>query len=208
MIVINADNICDSVVKDWETDFDELDAHVNLKLSKDDFYRKVYPVLGNKTINNYLRDTVKNLTGKSSYYRYATFKRRAEILISHGKIQNLFFDKLDNTTILNGLSKVGSNIPKSVTDFIDKDNTFDSIVWGDYLLECGQVLGAMEADEIMLFASLCYLRNIISFYGVLPFLIELSNEDDCIYFHCVDLNNGLSIYFVSLTNPLTSHFIE
>lgn len=208
MLTINAKEICDAVVNDWETDFDELDDHFNLNLSKDDFYQKIFPNLGNKTINNYLSASIEKLTGKSSYYRYATFKRRAQILICNGKIPNLCFNKLDNTTIMNALSRINSDIQQSVTDFIDKDNTFDAIAWGDYMLSNGQVLGAMEADVIMLFASLCYLRNIISFYGVLPFLIELSHEDDCIYFHCVDFNNGLSKYFVSLTNPLASHFIE
>ncbi|HEM4283425.1 TPA: hypothetical protein U1X78_001889 [Streptococcus suis] len=210
MLTINAKEICDAVVNDWETDFDELDDHFNLNLSKDDFYQKIFPNLGNKTINNYLSGSIEKLTGKSSYYRYVTFKRRAEILIFNGKIPNLCFNKLDNTTIINALSRINSDIQMSVsvTDFIDKDNTFDGIAWGDYLLSNGQVLGAMEADEIMLFSSLCYLRNIISLYGVLPFLIELSNEDDSIYFHCVDFKNDLSIYFVSLTNPLVSRFLN
>lgn len=208
MLTINAKEICDAVVNDWETDFDELDDHFNLNLSKDDFYQKIFPNLGNKTINNYLSGSIEKLTGESSCYRYVTFKRRAEILISNGKIPNLCFNKLDNTTIMNALSRFNSDIQKSVSDFIDKDNTFDAIAWGDYLLSNGQVLGATEADVIMLFASLSYLCNIISFYGVLPFLIELSHEDDCISFHCVDFNNSLSIYFVNLTNPLASHFIE
>ena len=208
MLTINAKEICDAVVNDWETDFDELDDHFNLNLSKDDFYQKIFPNLGNKTINNYLSGSIEKLTGKSSCYRYVTFKRRAEILICNGKIPNLCFNKLANTTILNGLSQIDCDIPKSVAQFIKEDTTFDSIAWADCLLSSGQVLGAMEADEIMLFSSLCYLRNIISLYGVLPFLIELSNEDDSIYFHCVDFKNDLSIYFVSLTNPLVPHFIE
>ncbi|CYU28071.1 hypothetical protein HO621_03530 [Streptococcus suis] len=203
MLTINAKKICDAVFNDWKPEYDFEVEHFKLPLSKNDFFNTTYSTLGNITTNEYL----KSLTG-GSCYRYATFKRRAEILISHGKIRNLCFQKLDNTTIMNGLSQIDSDIPKSVTQFIKEDTTFDSIAWADYLISSGQVLGAMEADEIMLFSSLCYLRNIISLYGILPFLIELSHEDDCIYFHCVDFNNGLSKYFVSLTNPLASHFIE
>lgn len=204
MLSTNIKLICDAVVNAWKPEYDFEVEHFKLPLSKNDFFNTTYSTLGNKTINEYL----KLLTG-GSCYRYATFKRRAEILISHGKIRNLCFQKLDNTTIMNALSQIDSDIPKSVTQFInDKDNTFDSTAWQDYLLSCSQILGAMEADEIMLFASSCYLRNIISLYGVLPFLIELSNEDDSIYFHCVDFKNDLSIYFVSLTNPLVPHFIE
>ncbi|CYW02391.1 hypothetical protein ACTGVB_11585 [Streptococcus suis] len=202
MLTINAKEICDAVVNDWKPEYDFEVEHFKLPLSKNDFFNTTYSALGNITINEYL----KSLTG--CCYRHATFKRRAEILISHGKIRNLCFQKLANTTILNGLSQIDSDIPKSVAQFIKEDTTFDSIAWADYLLSSGQVLGAMEADEIMLFSSLCYLRNIISLYGVLPFLIELSNEDDSIYFHCVDFKNDLSIYFVSLTNPLVPHFIE
>ncbi|MGT2911391.1 hypothetical protein ACVR1I_06740 [Streptococcus cameli] len=208
MLTINAKEICDAVVHDWVSDFNELDNQFKINLSRRDFYHKTYPILGNKTFDNYLKDAVEELTGQCSRYTYPTFKRRAEILIYNCKIPNLCFNKLDHTTIINALSQINSDIQKSVTDFIDKDNTFDGIAWGDYLLSNGQVLGAMEADVIMLFASLSYLRNIISFYGVLPFLIELSHEDDCISFHCVDFNNCLSIYFVNLTNPLASHFIE
>lgn len=204
MLSTNIKLICDAVVNAWKPEYDFEVEHFKLPLSKNDFFNTTYSTLGNKTINEYL----KSLTG-GSCYRYATFKRRAEILISHGKIRNLCFQKLDHTTILNALSQIDSDIPKSVTQFInDKDNTFDSTAWQDYLLSCSQILGAMEADEIMLFASSCYLRNIICLYGVLPFLIELSNEDDSIYFHCVDFKNDLSIYFVSLTNPLVPHFIE
>ncbi|WP_423215119.1 hypothetical protein [Streptococcus equinus] len=204
MLSTNIKLICDAVVNAWKPEYDFEVEHFKLPLSKNDFFNTTYSTLGNKTINEYL----KSLTG-GSCYRYATFKRRAEILISHGKIRNLCFQKLDNTTIMNALSQIDSDITKSVTQFInDKDNTFDSTAWQDYLLSCSQILGAMEADEIMLFASSCYLRNIISLYGVLPFLIELSNEDDSIYFHCVGFKNDLSIYFVSLTNPLVPHFIE
>ncbi|MEK5288128.1 hypothetical protein MKY69_00640 [Streptococcus sp. FSL R7-0212] len=204
MLSTNIKLICDAVVNAWKPEYDFEVEHFKLPLSKNDFFNTTYSTLGNKTINEYL----KSFTG-GSCYRYATFKRRAEILISHGKIRNLCFQKLDNTTIMNALSQIDSDIPKSVTQFInDKDNTFDSTAWQDYLLSCSQILGAMEADEIMLFAASCYLHNIISLYGVLPFLIELSNEDDSIYFHCVDFNNDLSIYFVSLTNPLVPHFIE
>lgn len=204
MLSTNIKLICDAVVNAWKPEYDFEVEHFKLPLSKNDFFNTTYSTLGNKTINEYL----KSLTG-GSCYRYATFKRRAEILISHGKIRNLCFQKLDNTTIMNALSQIDSDIPKSVTQFInDKDYTFDSTAWQDYLLSCSQILGAMAADEIMLFASSCYLRNIISLYGVLPFLIELSNEDDSIYFHCVDFKNDLSIYFVSLTNPLVPHFIE
>ncbi|MDV5989232.1 hypothetical protein ACVR0W_09370 [Streptococcus canis] len=204
MLSTNIKLICDAVVNAWKPEYDFEVEHFKLPLSKNDFFNTTYSTLDNKTINEYL----KSLTG-GSCYRYATFKRRAEILISHGKIRNLCFQKLDNTIIMNALSQIDSDIPKSVTQFInDKDNTFDSTAWQDYLLSCSQILGAMEADEIMLFASSCYLRNIISLYGVLPFLIELSNEDDSIYFHCVDFKNDLSIYFVSLTNPLVPHFIE
>lgn len=204
MITNNAKKICDAVVNDWKPEYDFEVEHFKLPLSKNDFFNTTYSTLGNITINEYL----KSLTGGSSY-RYATFKRRSEILISHGKVRNLCFQKLENTIILNALSQIDSDISKSVSQFInDKDNTFDSTAWADYLLSSGQILGAMEADEIFLFSTLCYIRNIISFYGLLPFQVEFSIDDDCIFFYCVDFNNNKFTYFVSLTNPLASHFLK
>lgn len=136
MLSTNIKLICDAVVNAWKPEYDFEVEHFKLPLSKNDFFNTTYSTLGNKTINEYL----KSLTG-GSCYRYATFKRRAEILISHGKIRNLCFQKLDHTTILNALSQIDSDIPKSVTQFInDKDNTFDSTAWQDYLLSCSQIL--------------------------------------------------------------------
>ena len=90
MFKINVKNICDSVVDNWNSsDFEELDDNFKLNLSRRDFYGKIFPVLGDKTINNYLKDAVKEKTGQSSSYRYPTFKRRAEILISNDKIKFL-----------------------------------------------------------------------------------------------------------------------
>ncbi|HFI0458434.1 TPA: hypothetical protein ACGOY3_002106, partial [Streptococcus suis] len=99
MITNNAKKICDAVVHDWVSDFNELDDQFKLKLSRKDFYHKIYPVLGNKTIDNYLKDAVKELTDQSSSYRYPTFKRRAEILLSNGLIQNLQFNSIDSLTL-------------------------------------------------------------------------------------------------------------
>ena len=199
--------ICDAVVNDWVSDFDELDDHFKLKLSWNDFYHKIYPVLGNKTINNYLKDVVKKLTGQSSSYKYPTFKRRAEILFGNSKISNLVFDNVDKTTILNGLLIIKPNNVKSVNDFFIEKDKFDFTLWSDYLLEQNQILGIEFADEIFLFSTLCYIRNIVSFYGLLPYQVELSIDDDCIFFYCVDFSNMKYTFFVSLTNPLASHFI-
>lgn len=202
----NAKNICDAVVNNWDSDFEELDDNFKLNLSRRDFYHKVFPVLENKTINNYLKDAVKKLTGQSSSYRYPTFKRRAEILFSNGKISDLVFHKIDKAIILNGLLKINPAKMKSVNDFFINDR-FDFKLWSDYLLEKNQILGVEYADEIILFSIFSYLENIVEFYDKLPYQIEISNEDDCLLFYCIDCNNNTSIYFVSITNPLTSHFM-
>ncbi len=81
MFKINVKNICDAVINDWDSDFEELGDNFKLNLSRRDFYHKTFPVLEDKTINNYLKDAVEKKTGQSSSYRYPTFKRRYEILI-------------------------------------------------------------------------------------------------------------------------------
>ncbi|MXI72572.1 hypothetical protein GR255_26705, partial [Mycobacterium tuberculosis] len=79
-------------------------------------------------------------TGEVSCYRYSTFKRRVEILLSHSKTLNLNFDILEESTILNALEKVNSNDMKSVFEFLKADGKFNTDVWIDYLGEQGQVL--------------------------------------------------------------------
>ena len=194
--------ICDAVVNEWKPKYDFLDDHFKLPLSKTDFFKIKYPTLMNNTINEYLR-----VLTKGSSYIYATFKRRAEILISNGKISNLFFDTVDKSTVLNGLLKVNPNNVKSVNDFYIENDKFDFTLWSDYLLEQNQILGIEFADEIFLFSAMSYIRNIISFYGLLPYKVKLSIDDDCIFFYCVDFTNKKNTFFVSLSNPLASHFI-
>lgn len=199
MFTKNIKNICDAVVSDWVSDFDELDDHFKINLSRDDYYHKRYSALDNKTINDYLKTKV------GSSYRYPTFKRRVEILISNGKIKNLAFDKLDNSILLNALKKVNIKSSKSAVEFLIDDEKFDAVAWFDYLVEQGQILGIDFTDNIMLFFILCYLRNIISFYELLPYQVDI--DKDCLLFYCVDSNNKTKYYFVNITNPLATHFI-
>lgn len=204
MITNNAKKICDAVVHDWVSDFNELDDQFKLKLSRKDFYHKIYPVLGNKTIDNYLKDAVKELTDQSSSYRYPTFKRRAEILLSNGLIQNLQFNSIDSLTLDNAISKIHVNISMKIEDFEDDNGNFNFESWFEYLLNNNSIEVTEEFDDISFFLMLTNLNNIIQFYGVLPYLIKFS--DDRLYFYCIDFANKESKFFVSVTNPLASHF--
>ncbi|MGT2896677.1 hypothetical protein ACVRZR_09960 [Streptococcus entericus] len=202
MLTINAKEICDAVVNDWKPEYDFEVEHFKLPLSKNDFFNTTYSILGNKTINEYL----KSLTGGSSY-RYATFKRRAEILISNGKIQNLEFNSIDSLTLDNALSKINVNISLKIEDFEDDKGNFNFESWFEYLLNNNRIeVTTEEIDDILFFLMLTYLNNIIQFYGVLPYLIKVSVEDDCLYFYCIDFTNKETTFFVSVTNPLASHF--
>lgn len=207
MLSTNVNIICEEVVCNWKSEYYELEEHFKLRLSYKDFFNKTYPILGNRTINDYLKLEVEKLTGEVSSYTYVTFKRRAEILLSHSKTLNLNFDILDESTILNGLTKVNSIDMKSVFDFLKIDGKFNTDAWIDYLGEQGQVININFNDEIELFSTLCYISNIISYYGVLPFHVEKSNDGDFILFKCIDFSNEVSTFFVSLANPLASHFI-
>lgn len=207
MLSTNANIICEELLRNWKPEYNELEEHFKLKLSSRDFFNKIYPILGNKTINDYLKEEVKKLTGEVSCYRYSTFKRRVEILLSHSKTLNLNFDILEESTILNALEKVNSIDMKSVFEFLKADGKFNTDVWIDYLGEQGQVININFNDEIELFSTLCYVSNIISYYGVLPFHVEKSNDGDVILFTCIDFSNEVSTFFVSLANPLASHFI-
>lgn len=206
MLTLNAKEICDAVVNDWVSDFDELDEHFKIKLSRRDFYHKIYPDLGNKTINNYLKEAVEKLTNQSSSYRYPTFKRRAEILISNGLIQNLKFNSIDSLTLDNALSKINVNNSLKIEDFEDDKGNFNFESWFEYLLNNNSIEVTEEFDDISFFLMLTNLNNIIQFYGVLPYLIKFS--DDRLYFYCIDFANNESTFFVSLTNPLASHFLK
>lgn len=200
----NVKLICDAVVNDWVSDFDELDEHFKIKLSRRDFYHKIYPDLGNKTINNYLKEAVEKLTNQSSSYRYPTFKRRAEILISNGLIQNLKFNSIDSLTLDNALSKI--NVSLKIEDFEDDNGNFNFELWFEFLLNNNRIEFTEETDDILFFLMLTYLNNIIQFYGVLPYLIKVSVEDDSLHFYCIDFAKEETTFFVSVTNPLASHF--
>lgn len=202
----NVKVICDTVFSIWESEYDSMEEHFKLNLSKDCFQNKKFRELNNMTINDYLTELIRIKTGDISRYRYSTFKRRAEILLSNGKISDLVFDKVDKSTILNGLLKINPAKTKSVNDFFINDR-FDFDVWSDYLLENNQILGVEYADKIILFSIFSYLKNIVEFYDKLPYKIEILNEDDCLLFYCIDENNIESMYFVSITNPLASHFL-
>ncbi|HFI0845498.1 TPA: hypothetical protein ACGO1C_002128 [Streptococcus suis] len=195
-------DICDAVLNDWRPEYDFLPDHFRLPLTKSEFYSTSFNILNNRTISDYIKE--KN---EGSKYYYATFKRRAEIIISNN-ISNLVLGNVDNTTILNALSQVNSKNVKLVTEFFIDNDKFDITLWSDFLLENNQILGIEFADEIFLFSTLCYIRNIISCYGLLPFQVEFSIDDDCIFFYCVDFKNNKFTYFVSLTNPLASHFLK
>ncbi|HEL2024675.1 hypothetical protein F9856_07900 [Streptococcus suis] len=195
-------DICDAVLNDWRPEYDFLPDHFRLPLTKSEFYSTSFNTLNNRTISDYIKE--KN---EGSKYYYSTFKRRAEIIISNN-ISNLVLGNVDNTTILNALSQVNSKNVKAVTEFFIDNDKFDITLWSDFLLEHNQILGIEFADEIFLFSTLCYIRNIISFYGLLPFQVEFSIDDDCIFFYCVDFTNKKFTYFVSLTNPLASHFLN
>ncbi|HFI0644183.1 TPA: hypothetical protein ACGO2Y_002060, partial [Streptococcus suis] len=147
MITNNAKKICDAVVHDWVSDFNELDDQFKLKLSRKDFYHKIYPVLGNKTIDNYLKDAVKELTDQSSSYRYPTFKRRAEILLSNGLIQNLQFNSIDSLTLDNAISKIHVNISMKIEDFEDDNGNFNFESWFEYLLNNNSIEVTEEFDD-------------------------------------------------------------
>lgn len=208
MLSTNANIICEAVVRNWKSEYSELEEEFKLKLSRKDFFNKVFPILGNRTINDYLKEEVKELTGEVSSYTYPTFKRRAEILLTHSKILNLNFDILDENTILNGLHKVNRGIEiKSVFAFLNADGKFNTEHWIDFLNKQGQILNIDFSDQIELFSTLCYISNIISYYGILPFHVEKSDDGDFILFTCIDFLNEVSTFFVSLTNPLASHYI-
>lgn len=207
MLTINAKKICDAVVHDWVSEFNELDDQFKLNLSRRDFYHKIYPVLGNKTIDNYLKDAVKEFTDQCSSYKYPTFKRRAEILLSNGLIQNIQFNSIDSLTLDNALSKINVNISLKIEDFENDKGNFNFESWFEYLLNNNRIeVTTEEIDDILFFLMLTYLNNIIQFYGVLPYLIKVSVEDDCLYFYCIDFTNKETTFFVSVTNPLASHF--
>ncbi|MGU7920677.1 hypothetical protein ACS6YF_10790 [Streptococcus suis] len=205
----NVKLICDAVVNDWVSDFDELDEHFKIKLSRRDFYHKIYPDLGNKTINNYLKDAVEKLTNQSSSYRYPTFKRKAEILISNGLIQNLKFNSIDSFTLDHALSKINVNVSLKIEDFEDDNGNFNFESWFEFLLNNNKIEfteKTEEIDDILFFLMLTYLNNIIQFYGVLPYRIKVSAEDDSLRFYCIDFTNKESTFYVNITNPLASHF--
>ncbi|HHW3846296.1 TPA: hypothetical protein ACT2FS_002017 [Streptococcus suis] len=203
MITNNAKKICDAVVHDWVSDFNELDDQFKINLSRRDFYHKTYPILGNKTFDNYLQDAVEELSGQRSRYTYPNFKRKAEILISNGLVQHLEFN-IDSLTLDNALSKINVNVSLKIEDFEDENGNFNFESWFEYLSNNNRIQVTEEFDEISFFLMLTNLNNIIQFYGVLPYLIKFS--DDRLYFYCIDFANKESRFFVSVTNPLASHF--
>ncbi|ATZ02606.1 hypothetical protein [Streptococcus suis] len=204
MLTINAKKICDAVVHDWVSDFNELDDQFKINLSRRDFYHKTYPILGNKTFYNYLKDALK-LVGKNSRYTYPSFKRKAEILISNGLIQNLKFNSIDSLTLDNALSKI-VNISLKIEDFEDDNGNFNFELWFEFLLNHNRIEVTEDIDDILFFLILTYLNNIIQFYGVLPYFIKVSVEDDSLHFYCIDFTKEETTFFVSVTNPLASHF--
>lgn len=206
MLSTNANIICEAVVRNWKSEYSELEEEFKLKLSRKDFFNKVFPILGNRTINDYLKEEIKQLTGEVSSFKYPTFKKRAEILLTHSKILNLNFDILDESTILNGLQKVRGIKIKSVFDFLKADGKFNTEHWIYFLDKQGEI-NIDFSDHNELLSTLCYISNIISYYGILPFHVEKSDDGDFILFTCIDFLNEVSTFFVSITNPLASHFI-
>mgnify|MGYP000184208625 CR=1 FL=1 len=206
MLSTNANIICEAVVRNWKSEYSELEEEFKLKLSRKDFFNKVFPILGNRTINDYLKEEIKQLTGEVSSFKYPTFKKRAEILLTHSKILNLNFDILDESTILNGLQKVRGIKIKSVFDFLKADGKFNTEHWIYFLDKQGEI-NIDFSDHNELLSTLCYISNIISYYGILPFHVEKSDDGDSILFTCIDFLNEVSTFFVSITNPLASHFI-
>ncbi|MGO0056074.1 hypothetical protein ACTMS8_11130 [Streptococcus suis] len=203
MLTINAKEICDAVLNDWRPEYDFLPDHFRLPLTKSEFYSTSFNILNNRTISDYIKE--KN---EGSKYYYATFKRRAEILISNGKIQNLEFDSIDSLTLDNAMSKMHVNISMIIEDFENDNGNFNFESWFEYLLNNNSIEVTEEFDDISFFLMLTNLNNIIQFYGVLPYFIEFSAEEDSLYFYCIDFANKESTYFVSLTNPLASHFLK
>ncbi|MGQ7462943.1 hypothetical protein ACTGZQ_10600 [Streptococcus suis] len=185
-----------------------MDDQFKINLSRRDFYHKIYPVLGNKTFDNYLQDAVEELSGQRSRYTYPTFKRRAEILISNGLIQNLKFNSIDSLTLDNALSKINVSlkIENFIEDFEDDNGNFNFELWFEFLLNHNRIEVTEDIDDILFFLMLTYLNNIIQFYGVLPYFIKVSVEDDSLHFYCIDFTKEETTFFVSVTNPLASHF--
>lgn len=206
MLSTNVNIICEAVVRNWKSEYSELEEEFKLKLSRKDFFNKVFPILGNRTINDYLKEEIKQLTGEVSCFKYTTFKRRAEILLTHSKILNLNFDILDESTILNGLQKVRGIKIKSVFDFLKADGKFNTEHWIYFLDKQGEI-NIDFSDHNELLSTLRYISNIISYYGILPFHVKKSDDGDFILFTCIDFSNEVSTFFVSLANPLASHFI-
>ncbi|MCK3950176.1 hypothetical protein ACS6X2_07010 [Streptococcus suis] len=207
MLTINAKKICDAVVHDWVSDFNELDDQFKINLSRRDFYHKTYPILGNKTLDNYLQDAVEELSGQRSRYTYPNFKRKAEILISNGLVQHLEFN-IDSFTLDHALSRINVNVSLKIEDFDDNGN-FNFESWFEFLLNNNKIEfteKTEEIDDILFFLMLTYLNNIIQFYGVLPYRIKVSAEDDSLRFYCIDFTNKESTFYVNITNPLASHF--
>ncbi|AXI66662.1 hypothetical protein DP112_00650 [Streptococcus suis] len=200
MITNNAKKICDAVLNDWRPEYDFLPDHFRLPLTKSEFYSTSFNILNNRTISDYIKE--KN---QGSKYYYATFRRRAEILISNGLVQHLEFN-IDSLTLDNALSRINVNISLNIKNFEDDKGNFNFESWFEYLLNNNRIEVTEDFDDISFFLMLTNLNNIIQFYGVLPYLIKFS--DDRLYFYCINFANKESTFFVSVTNPLASHFLE
>lgn len=198
MITNNAKKICDAVLNDWRPEYDFLPDHFRLPLTKSEFYSTSFNILNNRTISDYIKE--KN---KGSKYYYATFERRASILLSNGLI-NIQFNSIDSLTLDNALSTINENVSLKIEDFEDDNGNFNFESWFEYLSNNNRIQVTEEFDDISFFLMLTNLNNIIQFYGVLPYLIKFS--DDRLCFYCIDFANKESTFFVSVTNPLASHF--
>ncbi|MFM0778387.1 hypothetical protein P7J56_11290 [Streptococcus suis] len=200
MITNNAKKICDAVLNDWRPEYDFLPDHFRLPLTKSEFYSTSFNILNNRTISDYIKER-----NQGSKYYYATFRRRAEILISNGLVQHLEFN-IDILALDNALSKINENVSLKIEDFEDDNGNFNFESWFEYLSNNNRIQVTEDFDDISFFLMLTNLNNIIQFYGVLPYLIKFS--DDRLYFYCIDFANKESTFFVSVTNPLASHFLE
>lgn len=194
--------LCHSVINDWEPKFDFLSDNFKLPLTKEEFFDTNFYTLGNKTINDYLR-----VLTNGSRYIYATFKRRAEILLSNHLIPAINFNLIDNLTFRNALHRIDTSSSKDFSTFIDSNAYFDSELWCDFLLDKQAIIGIQSADVYQIFEFQTYASDIIKLFGLLPYRAEISQKEDTLLIYCVDSNNISMVYSIIVTHPLCSRFV-
>ena len=194
--------LCDSVVNDWKSEYDSWSDDFTIPLTKKEFFETDFYTLGNATINDYLR-----VLTKGSSYRYATFKRRAEILLSHHLIPAINSNLIDNLTFKNALHRIGTSSSKDLSSFVDSDGCFESASWCDFLLNQQAIMGIQSADKYQIFEFQTYASDIINLFGLLPYRAEIFHKEDTLLIYCVDSNNNSMEYSIIVTHPLCSCFI-